>query len=48
LRGFLVVDVKPPDLFAEPQVAEAVDWCRRLCADKAGGMIGSASPGAVS
>lgn len=32
--GLVVVDVKPPELVAEPQVAEVFDWCRRLCAAK--------------
>jgi hypothetical protein len=32
--GLMVVDVKPPDLLAEPQVADVFDWCRRLCAGK--------------
>lgn len=32
--GLVVVDVKPPELVGEPQVAEVFDWCRRLCAGK--------------
>ena len=32
--GLVVVDVKPPELVVEPQVAEVFDWCRRLCTGK--------------
>jgi len=35
--GLVVVDVKPADLLAEPQVAEALAWCRSLCANKGWG-----------
>jgi len=30
----VAVDVKPPELITEQQVAEVLDWCRRLCAGK--------------
>jgi hypothetical protein len=30
----MVVDVKPPELVAEPQVAEVFGWCRRLGATR--------------
>jgi hypothetical protein len=32
--GLVVVDVKPAEMLAEAEVAEALDWCRRLCAGK--------------
>jgi len=35
--GLVVVDVKPADLLAEPEVAEALTWCRSLCANKGWG-----------
>lgn len=35
--GLVVVDVKPAELLAEPQVFEALAWCRRLCENKGWG-----------